>query len=121
MISLTILAILIGLLTSLGAYLLAFWQLRKLPGLRWLVIATVIVFVCMLGAGTTAWLEGQKTEDALCTFRGSLETQVIQSEAILKANPNGVTFANHHYTPAQIQETIDNQTRAVDSLSDLQC
>lgn len=125
MISWTILAVAVGLIASLGSFFMALYKLRSevtpfkslTEGLRWVAIATLLLYVCLIGAGTYAYLESQKNHHALCSLRADLDERVTTGETYLKAHPEG--FAGVSAT--QIQETIDNQKRTIEALSNLAC
>lgn len=86
----------------------------------------VLLFVVALGATSTSVIgiatlnqshEGAIAKQALCSLKLDLEHRVDQGTAFLRANPNGA----FGLTKAQIQASIDNQKRTIDSLSALHC
>jgi hypothetical protein len=60
-----------------------------------------------------------KTYAAVCTYRGELTQQVKASELYLQSHPNGAPVLG--ISAAQIQQSIDREKAAVESLSDLHC
>lgn len=96
--------------------------------LRALVIATVVLFavqasliafVAINEAHRRAEIAAvaNSTNHALCVLRGDLEQRVADSVQFLAQNPEGLPGI----PPATIQQSIDNQQRTIDALSDLRC
>lgn len=89
--------------------------LRK--GLKWLAIATVVLYVGSIIWGIKVWQDGQDTNAALCAYRISLEDQVLASTQFLQLHPTGTPDI-----PAKvIVDGIARQQRAIDSLHSLSC
>lgn len=125
MISLTLLAVIIGLIASLATFGMALWSLRKgvvlfeplAKGIRWLAVSTMILVVCLAGAMAYTYSESQTNHSSLCSFKGDLQTRVVEGESYLKGHPQGVAGV-----PAStIKESLDNEKRTIESLSDLNC
>lgn len=85
--------------------------------LRRLIVATVVLYLLTMGAAVYVYLESQVNRNALCTFRANLEDQVAQSTNFLADHPAGVPGI----TPAVIQQGIQKQVIAINSLSSLSC
>jgi hypothetical protein len=96
--------------------------------LRWLVIATVGLYLALALVGTYVYVDGVhrredleeiavQTNDALCALRVDLEARVAASEQFLEDNPNGIPGL-----PAAVIRTgITNQQRTIEALGDLEC
>lgn len=96
--------------------------------LRWLVRATIVLYVALLLVGYAAWHDSQRKSDqiaglattsnsALCALRGDLESRVTASEQFLINHPEG--FAG--ISPASIRTSIDGQRRTIVVLAQLKC
>jgi hypothetical protein len=85
--------------------------------LRVLMVATVVLYVAVVGISAYTWIVSTSTQSALCTFKGDLESRIDDSIAFLAEHPNGIAGIS----PAQIQQGITNQQKTVDSLNDLKC
>lgn len=85
--------------------------------LRWLVVATVVVYIVVLGlAGYGAYTTG-KMHDGLCSFTDDLQTRIETSEQFLVDHPDGTPGI-----PAEvIRSNIENQTRTFNALQPLGC
>jgi hypothetical protein len=88
--------------------------LKRLRVLTW---ATVVVAAMLIGVVGYVYVHQSRTTDALCTFKRDLVQRRQQSQNFLKAHPKGA----FGFSPAQIQQGIDNYGRTVDSLSPLHC
>jgi hypothetical protein len=85
--------------------------------LRSLVIATGLLYVCLVGAGVYVYFENQNTTRAICALRTDLELRTQSGEAFLKEHPKGIPGI----PPATLQQSIDNQKRSIKALSGLSC
>jgi uncharacterized protein involved in exopolysaccharide biosynthesis len=94
----------------------------------WVVLLT---FLVMFGAVATGYQFFQlrsfttetrtalvRTQLALCTFRGDLQTRVDASKEFLKSHPHGLPGLA---TANQLQDDINNRSRAIASLRGLSC
>ena len=85
--------------------------------LRWLVAATVVLYVALAGLGLWVYSEADSNGDALCALRADLEKRVESSQQFLIDHPDGIAGI-----PARtIREGIENQRRTIDALGDLSC
>jgi hypothetical protein len=96
--------------------------------LRNLTIATVVVYLVLIGAGIFVAVQrshdlarveqvSKDTNTALCALRHDLELRVASSQQFLEEHPNGISGI----TPQTIQQSIDNQMSTIDALSNLDC
>lgn len=96
--------------------------------LRRLVVATVILYVALIGLFALGYLNAQNhrealarevttTNAALCTFVNDLEGRVETSQAFLEENPDGIPGISAKV----IRQSIANQLATIDSLSRLGC
>lgn len=96
--------------------------------LRWLVVATLVLYGMLAIVGTWAYLNAKdqradleavitQTNQALCAVRHSYEERVRQSEAFLEANPDGFDGIK----PALIKQGISQAQATVDDLSGIEC
>lgn len=90
-------------------------QLQR--ALRRLALATVLLYVGLIGGGIKVYLDAKNTNDALCTFRQDLVVRVIGSTDFLKKNPEGIPGI----PPKIILEGISNQQKTITALKDLNC
>lgn len=88
-------------------------------GLRRLTIATVVLFVVILGVGVKVWLVGTASNDALCAYRVDLQARVTQATEYLKDHPNGSKALG--VTRQQLLVNISNQQRVISAFSGLSC
>lgn len=86
-------------------------------GLRWLIIATIVLYLGVVVIGLLAWSNALTTQKALCQFRGDLTSRVVGGEKFLKAHPDGA----FGISADEIQTQLDNQRRTVKALSILSC
>lgn len=85
--------------------------------LRWLVWATVALYVALGAAVFWTYHEAATTQDALCALRSDLVVRVSASQKFLLDHPNGVGGI-----PAKaIRDGIQNQERTIAALADLSC
>lgn len=103
--------------------------------LRTLVIATVVLYVALVGVVVWTYIDSANRRDsiaevavdtkknlftineALCAIRHDSQVDVAAGKAFLKKNPEGIPGIS----AALIQEGIDNSQATVDSLDILKC
>lgn len=85
--------------------------------LRWLVGATVVLYVALGALALQTRHTASVNTDALCALRGDLQTRVDASTKFLKEHPRGFPGVG----AVQIQMGIDNQQRTIDALSGIEC
>lgn len=96
--------------------------------LRWLVIATVVVYLALIGfiGAFSISFSNQRAElrritlntnAALCTLRSDLEVRLQGAKDFLAEHPDGIAGI----TAATLQQSITNQERTVTALSGLEC
>lgn len=96
--------------------------------LRNLTIATVVVYLVLIGFGILGWVEAanrrsdlaqvvRSTNSALCALRIDLEVRVASSEDFLVAHPEGIPGISR----ADIEQSISNQLRTITALASLEC
>lgn len=85
--------------------------------LRGLVIATAVLFILFGGVVFYVWTNAEQNHSALCALRADLEERVADSVDFLVEHPEGA----FGFTPAEIQDGIDNQTRTIKALDTLSC
>jgi hypothetical protein len=96
--------------------------------LRWLTVATVVLYVALAGVGLWGFVSANHQRDeirgatdtintALCAFVHDLERRVETSEAFLEANPQGVG----ELSAAVIRQSIANQRLTLVALEPLEC
>lgn len=96
--------------------------------LRRLVVATIVLFVVQAAVVAWVWIDASdrrealatvalSTNHALCVLRSDLEQRVADSTQFLVDHPEGIPGI-----PIEtIKQSIDNQKRTIDALSDLRC
>lgn len=87
--------------------------------LRVLVVATVVLYLLTFGAAVYVYSQSQLNHNALCTFRGELQDQVISSEQFLKEHPAGLPGLE--ISAATIRQGVEKQNLAITALSSLSC
>jgi hypothetical protein len=96
--------------------------------LKWLVIATIILYLALVGVGFVGWVSAshqrndlkkatENINSTLCILRGDLETRVAASRQFLLDHPQGISGIS----VAILQQSIDTQQRTIDALSGLEC
>lgn len=140
----TIIALIIGLTSSIAAYAIAvkgFFQTFKLlqilqddedasqsdiaykviaslkSTLKSLVIATGILYVCLIGAGVYIYVENHSSKQAICALRSDLESRTTSTKKFLKKHPKGIPGV----PITTIQEGLHNQERSIKALSGVSC
>lgn len=97
-------------------------------GLRRLARATIVVYIVLAALVAFVFIDGAKrrndladvafsTNHALCALRADLEQRVADGRTFLLTHPNGIAGI----PAASLQQSIDNQQRTIDTLSDLNC
>lgn len=81
--------------------------------LRGLIIATVILYVCLIGAGAYVFVTADTNQQALCALQTDLQVRVDSSREFLKEHPEGIA----NIDPGTIREGIQNQQRTINVLS----
>jgi hypothetical protein len=134
----TLLFIIIGLFCSLGAFGLSLKYLRDMvekhkihPTISEqkfrlirntfvsLVVATALLYVTLVGAGTYVYLQGSDVHTSLCALQGDLQVRVDSSKRFLKEHPKGLPHAE--ISAQVIREGIQNQERTIEVLKPLNC
>lgn len=85
--------------------------------LKWLVISTIVLFLCGAAVAGYVYMQANTDRQALCALRGNLEGQVTASEAFLRENPHGIPGIS----PATLRASTQNQERAIDALGIVSC
>lgn len=85
--------------------------------LRWLVAATVVLWLVVVAFGAASYVVAARTHDALCTLRADLEQRVDSSRDFLKTHPDGIPGIPR----ATFDQGIANQERTIDALHELGC
>ena len=114
----TVIAIIVGIVTSVATYIQALRQFETIKGpLRNLIIATGILYVTLAGAGIYIYRENDQTQGALCALRTDLEVRTESGEKFLKEHPKGIPGIS----PKTIREGLHNQERSIKALGSLSC
>lgn len=140
----TIIALLIGLASSIGAYTIAvkgFFQTFRLlqilqesdeqaqsdlahkiitslkSTLLSLVIATGILYACLIGAGVYIYVENHSSKQAICALRSDLELRTASTNDFLKKHPKGIPGV----PVTTLKEGLSNQERSIKALSGVSC
>lgn len=82
-----------------------------------LIAVTGLLIVCFSASVITVYFKSATTEDALCTFRGQLETQVSTTTNFLDEHPKGIPGV----PVATLQEGLKRQKIAIHALGSLSC
>lgn len=85
--------------------------------LRWLVIATVVLYFAMLGVAFYVYSSGKSNTHALCAIRHDAQIRVAESQKFLDSHPNGFLGIS----AAQIQQSITDSMQTVNALNGLNC
>lgn len=85
--------------------------------LRFLIYATVVLYLIVAAAVVIVWMSDRRTAHALCTYRGDLVQRHDQTVAYLSTHPDGIAGVDR----ATIQASLRNQQRAIDALASLRC
>ena len=86
---------------------------------RWMVAATVVLYVLIAALAVTALLFWLQVNQAVCTFREDLSARADSSQQLLDDNPHeALIFA----IPREvIANSVKNQKATVESLDGLHC
>jgi hypothetical protein len=87
---------------------------RALVGLA---LATVVIYLIVIGVSAFVFIESNANRNALCALRSDLHSRVATSEAFLKTSPNGVAGI----PAATIEATIEGQKKTIKALGSLSC
>lgn len=94
--------------------------------LRWVVTATVVLYIITLSLAGYAWHEATISHDqainahvALCAFKEDLEGRVTSGNAYIKAHPEGIPSL--HISAGVLRNSIISEQKTVNSLSTLNC
>jgi hypothetical protein len=82
-----------------------------------LLIATVVLFLAVIGVAALALRQASRDHAALCAFKEGLQNQVKASSDFLDKHPRGVGGIS----AGDIRLGMKRQQRTIDSLSDLKC
>lgn len=85
--------------------------------LRRLVVATIALWIVLVGVATVSYIQVHGAQTSLCALRDDLEQRVRSGEEFLATHPNGW----QGISSAQIKITLDSQRRTVKALSSLPC
>lgn len=88
--------------------------LNQVKVLRWITIGLALVL--LLGVGYV-YVQQNRTTSALCAFKNDLVNRNVQARDFLKTHPKGA----FGFTPAQIQQSVDNYSRTVAALEPISC
>jgi flagellar basal body-associated protein FliL len=87
--------------------------------LRFLVVATVVLFFALGGVGYFAWHVSDQNRQAVCNLRGDLQHRVRASEDFISEHPQAI--ARLGLSLAQVQKEIINQQHTLAALSVVSC
>ena len=85
--------------------------------LRGLVIATVVLYLAMVGVAFYVYSNSRDNTKALCAIRHDAQVRVTESQAFLNAHPNGFLGLS----ASQLQQSINDSDQTVNALSGLGC
>ena len=97
-------------------------------GLRWLVIATITLYVVLFMVGVYFFIDSnnrraeleevaRNTNNTLCSLKADLERRLQSAQDFLEENPNGIPGISDEF----IASSIANQQSTIDALSTLDC
>lgn len=86
--------------------------------LRWLVRATVLLYIFMIGLTGYTWMKTNDNNDALCALRKDAQGRYDTSTKFLHDHPQGFPGVA---TREEIQRGVDTSAATLDALSDLNC
>ena len=89
--------------------------LRK--ALRFLVIATVVLYLGMVGVGFYTHNIAVNNTSGLCALRADAERRVDAGDDFLKDNPKGIPGISVE----QLRRSIANSQRTVEALKEVSC
>lgn len=82
-----------------------------------MIVATVILYFCVVGAMLYVYSEGNTTTNAICALRTDLESRTKQGKEYVKDHPHGIAGIS----ASSIKESIHNQERSIKALGNLSC
>lgn len=82
-----------------------------------LLIATVVLYGLLALGSLKVYLDGNKTKDALCSFRTDLEKRTTAGIDFLKEHPKGIAGISRN----QLLTSLTNQQRTIVTLQGLGC
>lgn len=85
--------------------------------LRRLVIATVVLYLAMIGTGYYVYTVAQGNTEGLCALRNDAQSRVDQTELFLKENPKGIPGVSLQ----QLKRSTENSKRTVQALKSVRC
>jgi hypothetical protein len=85
--------------------------------LRFLVGATVVLYLIVIVVSGLAFHDSRTNHDALCALRADKEVGVEASQTFLRDHPKGIPGIS----PAVIREGIQNQQRTIEALDSISC
>lgn len=85
--------------------------------LKILVIATVVLYLMVVGLVIWVWIQSDTNTNALCAIRLEAQTRVTETQTFLANHPNGFLGVS----PAQLQQSINDSNATVVALSGLGC
>lgn len=90
-------------------------QIKKL--LRYIAIATVILYIVVIGVAFKTYSDSAEVHDSLCTFRADLQQRVETTEGYLEEHPEGIAGV----PAATLKTSISNQKQTILALNTLNC
>lgn len=87
--------------------------------LLWRDLATLGLFLAVVALTIYVLLALSDTNAALCKFRGDLEQRVSATQTYLDTHPGPEPFPGISRT--SLKQSLANQRRTIDSLSNLNC
>lgn len=90
---------------------------RIQKALRNLIIVTVLLGLAIVGTVGYIYSVADANNKALCAFRGDVQDRVDQTAQYLHDHPHGTKLIS----TADLQRSLDNSKRTVQSLSNLDC
>lgn len=84
---------------------------------RKIIIAFALLGVTMAATVGYVYKTTQDNKEALCAYRGDLETRIASGEQFLKENPNGIAGIS----PTLLKTNLANQKRVVQAFSGVNC
>lgn len=85
--------------------------------LRWLVIATIVLYAVMVGLGLYVLKTSNDATKALCSVRLEAQKRVEEGSAFLREHPKG--FAG--IAPGNLRRSLNDSQDTVNALSGLDC
>lgn len=82
-----------------------------------LMIATLLLYLCLVGAGIFVGATTKTNQDALCALRGDLELRTESGKEFLKEHPKGIPGV----PVSTILKGIHDEERSIKALDGLSC